>query len=198
MDKQIEITKIAWLAGLIDGEGSIGFYKSNDKRGKNRGTHQKNLSITNGDWNLIEEVGRVLEAILGHPPCIVFDRRRDRKHVYPTVRLHKREDIIKALTVIEPFLVGKKIQARLLLKMLSQHQRYTKYTPEEKACIERLKKLKSIGYLTVEEFDNAELSGVIKVPPKCVETINLAPQLVFWGDDIVQTPAKAEDNSVSA
>ena len=107
-----EVILLAWLAGIIDGEGSIGIYDS-----KTRGTPCKifNLSIVNTDNTILLKV----EDIYKHFN-IFFSRyihnNPNPKGFLPTnqcyvVTVRRRDDFEQILKLIEPFLIGKKKQS---------------------------------------------------------------------------------------
>ena len=101
----------AYLAGIVDGEGSIGYYFH---KSKNR--YEATLSIVNTDPRLMawikEKVG------IGN---FVSARKQDasgrRKHVAHVWRINNRPRVKEFLEAITPFLVVKQDQAQLLLNL---------------------------------------------------------------------------------
>jgi len=175
----------AWLAGLFDGEGTMGLYRC---RIQGSLTCTKQFCIDNTDLKIITQARDILENIVKHSVSIVFDKRVDLEHQRKCygVILTNQADIIATLNTLEPYLVGKKAQAHLLLETLSNHRKGAKYTEAELAVVDMLKALKR------ESFANPELNGSYELP-KCVETIYEAPQA---GDEIVHPSMKIEEQGV--
>ena len=105
--------KWAWLAGLIDGDGSITVYYAGKK-------WQICLSIDNTDRALLEEVAR----ITGYGKIRPLTRRKPDKYeiVHKKRRYRWRVDSIGALesilSKVYPYLVAKKRRCELALKVI--------------------------------------------------------------------------------
>lgn len=103
-------TEKAYLAGIVDGEGSIGYYKR-------RNTFGAIVSITNTDFKLFAwlqdriTLGKVrARSGRGHwSPCWYFE-------------ITKKAEIIEFLTLLQPYMVVKLEQATLLLSYLNTEQ----------------------------------------------------------------------------
>lgn len=95
--------EIVYLAGLIDGEGTISIARSQ------KGYHRPIVNITTTDLLLIEWLGR----FFWQKP----NRRQIRKLPYYKAVL-TGFGIVPFLEAIEPFLVIKKLQCRLLKKFI--------------------------------------------------------------------------------
>ena len=85
----MEITKIAWLAGLIDGEGSIGMYAQRMKRKDGRYIifHRYQVTIANDDVNIIAEAMKIISEIIGRKAYVAtaINNRTFVHHKYPSV-----------------------------------------------------------------------------------------------------------------
>jgi len=101
---------------------------------------------------------------------MVLDKRKERvnSHVNYRVNICDHASIVKLLTAIEPYLVGKKTQAQVLLQLLKTHRRRTKYTKVELQVIDVLKKLKTVNSQPL--YGNTEPSRDVKFQA-CVETL---------------------------
>ena len=108
-------TEKAYLAGLFDGEGCIGFY---EETGKDK--HFVMVTISNTDF-------RIMKWLDEH---ISFGSI-NAKHKMPkpnwkqgwTWQIRSREEVQEFLTTIQPYLLIKKEQAALLLSHLDAEQK---------------------------------------------------------------------------
>jgi hypothetical protein len=82
------------------------------------------------------------------------------------------------LTAIEPYLVGKKAQAQVMLNVLIKHKPHSRYTRAELDVINILKKMKDDNKL--DASGNVEPSREFN-SQACVENIETATQLNMLG-----------------
>jgi hypothetical protein len=168
-------TKIAWLAGIIDGEGTIGMYEAHSRSRWSARIWDTNyltqVDISNDNVLIIEESLEVISEIVGRKVRLVYDRRDDRKFIHYRVTTTARNDIIKILTAITPYLIGKKAQAKLLLNMLKNHRYKSKYTKAELDVINILKRMKDDDKTLAEAEGNTVPMRDEESSQKCVETI---------------------------
>lgn len=104
----------SWLAGIWDGEGSIGFTHVRRKRGKDYFCPL--VSIGNTSREMMEEILRIMGKI-GINPHITFQERKSKKHS-PCWKfmIRRHEQIRNFLPTIIPFLITKKELAELLVE----------------------------------------------------------------------------------
>ncbi len=135
--------KLAWLAGLFDAEGIVSFYyvKNGDHY-----SPQKKISIDNSDLVIVNEVKSIFESIVGHEINVYDDKhiREEKVHAYLCYKVmsHNTKDIEKILLSIYPYLVGKKMQVSLILKLIAEHKPYTKHSESDLKIVDELKALK--------------------------------------------------------
>jgi LAGLIDADG-like domain len=117
-NKQATSTDLAYLAGIIDGEGWIGLQKRLQKRWT---TFKPALRVTNTDSNIINRVYEIWESIgvSGH----IYENEQNPsvpngKQIM-NLQLNKRVDIQKVLEQVIPYLVGKKARAIMLVRYLT-------------------------------------------------------------------------------
>lgn len=160
--------KLAWLAGLWDGEGTITVFLTHREKGEEK--YNAALVLTNTDENIISEATKILDAL--ELKMHIFKRKPERKEWKPSYQLTTRKLAIvkKFCEIFIPYLVGKKAQAELTLRFVNSRIGATgesnllkKYTEEEKNLCQQLKLLNRKGY-----YESST-------------TIRLTPQ----GDDIV-------------
>ena len=118
--QEITATDKAWLAGVIEGDGSIGmgFHQQHDrkKNGSRAFAVKPAITFANQDMKLIERVAFLLESITGKVPRIKEERSN-----YPNGRgcvqlyLTGMQAVDEVLRALLPYFVGDKLsKARLL------------------------------------------------------------------------------------
>lgn len=119
--------RLAWLGGIIDGEGSIGMYISTklDKVSGNRVRKQLLgfANITNCDARLIKEASAILTAH-GVKHRLQFMKPRGNRKACWYLQVQGLKAVSSFLSVVTPFLVAKKERAELV-QMIIQHRRTT-------------------------------------------------------------------------
>jgi hypothetical protein len=146
-NRKIKKTDLAWLAGLVDGEGSIGFYSHKEvlKRKYHVVRYRPTLHIANTDCLIINEAEHIVQSILSLKPLpkITYKmQNKPRYHVCFMIRVQDKSNVLKVLEAIEPYLIGKKAQAQLLINMLKHHVKRARYTRAELEVIDILKAMK--------------------------------------------------------
>lgn len=105
---------LAWLAGFIDGEGSIGIYREFDKRkGENYHVYRGALSIVNTNRDSLERCQEIIGAGRIVPHRSHKAQRPTHKLAYHWA-LRKQELLWDILLELTPYLVIKKMQALLV------------------------------------------------------------------------------------
>jgi hypothetical protein len=147
--REIKDTDVAWLAGIIDGEGNIGF-ETRSKVGSNITCR---LVVTNTDVAIINNVKRIYSEI-GIINYCNKRKRNQRKDGYVRrvcydLQVHRLRELKVILEIIIPYLVGqKKDRAELALSYcnirISKRSRvscnkHAKYGEEELQIVNQLK-----------------------------------------------------------
>jgi len=107
------IDKIGWLAGIVDGEGTITITR------QNRFTwfsYRPEIHITNTNFQILKTAKQLFEKISGRKVRIFSTNLK--RNVY-RIRLQDTQGCLKMLEVLMPHLIGKKNQAVVLLNFLS-------------------------------------------------------------------------------
>lgn len=104
--------KLAWLAGIIDGEGSL------QLSGCKNGSYYVKVSITNSEESMINEVEKICIAYK-----IKYGRTFNDKTKYCSnwkkayyINICSQKSIIDILILILPYLINKKIRAKEIIK----------------------------------------------------------------------------------
>lgn len=157
VNQQVTREDWAYLAGLWDGEGSIGMniYKA----GKSQ-RYAVHMTLTNTDLALVNEVVRIMDV--SHAPAHVSLRNRPGRLPAYQIDIRRYESCKIMLENMLPFLKGKKELAVLLLRYITKRtetlrtqnlltfQRNGKfasmvhldcYTDEDKSLMEQIRQL---------------------------------------------------------
>jgi len=124
MGNQQEIADVAWLAGMLNGDGcfSLKVRKRNDKVKRKGAQVDLSVTLTQTDGSIIEKAKTIMERITGmntyiveYPPCGAG------KNTKMNLRYSKMQAIRKLLKAVEPFMVGNKAaRARLIIEYIDR------------------------------------------------------------------------------
>ncbi len=105
---------IAWLAGIIDGEGCIMFRPL-----KKSGYHQCRLSISNTDEGILNEVKRILGEWLVFY-TIALTIKEHRKPIYQ-IEVNRQAEVCFVLAQVGPFLKSiKRERIKIVLDYMNE------------------------------------------------------------------------------
>ena len=112
--------EIAWLAGIFDGEGSVGFHRDN-RRGD---TYSLCLHITNTSIELLTKCLNIIFSLTGefrklYKKPIYDTQLKTNLDVY-TIDIRKQEPILKVFKAIEPYLTCKRERVRFAIQILEK------------------------------------------------------------------------------
>jgi hypothetical protein len=167
-NKQATPTDLAYLAGIIDGEGWIGLQKRLDRRWV---TYKPALRITNTDPNIINRVYEIWEGlgVSGHIYENTQDPSVSNGKTIMNLQLNKQSVIKTVIEAVIPFLVGKKARAIMLLRFLDKSVDREEAYQSIKAANK-----KGVGESSETTRETLEMIGTINNP-------------VVLSEDIVQT-----------
>lgn len=121
-------TDLAYLAGIIDGEGSLAAHRNGNKKGL---WYTPRLSIYNTDLQLIEWCRDVL-AELGAGSHIGSHVREHGRRVQYVLTIQRLKALRVCLPHIIPFLKQKRFRGELLLEFCERREdRRTPYEPRD-------------------------------------------------------------------
>lgn len=126
-NQQAKSVELAWLAGIIDGEGSI-LLGSKGKANKHPGYHGiqvgATIHITNTDGNIINRCVEIISSLGVN--CHIANKGFTPNHsVVYRIDIGKMAHIKTLLEALMPYLIGKIGQAKLVHRFVSQ--RITKW-----------------------------------------------------------------------
>jgi len=112
-NQQAKVTEIekAWLAGIIDGEGSVRIdYPRTQANG--HGSAQPGIVITNNDWAIIEKTVDICQRIGVNPHV---SQRAGKRNTTKDILILGMPKIQKMLVAVLPYLTGQKNKQAILL-----------------------------------------------------------------------------------
>ncbi len=117
-DNQHATLRLAWLAGIIDGEGSLmipRYHRNGNPR------YGYRVSISNTNVSIINRCKEILDVLQIKYCNYTQDRGKDglRRKITHQIHITNKKGILITLENIIPLLVGKKKQAELLYKFLN-------------------------------------------------------------------------------
>lgn len=119
----MEPTDIAWLAGLIDGEGTITVRRWSQKggSGKRNPAFAVQLSVSNTNPKIIRRAYKLMSEITGSGVGIAVLNYREppQRHCYQ-VYVSSQKSMKQVLQTVYPHLVGKTEQASIALEILEK------------------------------------------------------------------------------
>ena len=155
---EVRATDIAWLAGLIDGEGYIGAH-----RPKGRRTCKVRFTIRMTCLKTIREARDLVRKITGHKAKIRERAANDKHKAEYHFDLQRRGALSGLLICLLPYLRTKKEHAECALPILQREDRWRAEIPQwEEELYARLRQLTKTGP------QNPEPS---RLPPEGVETV---------------------------
>jgi len=122
MDNQQETRlterELAYMAGLFDGEGTIGIFKVQPRRRTKNPTFRPIIQFVNTDLRLIAKFTNIAK-VLGCTYYMHTDSKNHRKTCY-TVQITRFSMQVSWLEAFIPYLVGKREQAELQLEFVKR------------------------------------------------------------------------------
>lgn len=144
MVKEIDI---AWLAGIIDGEGCFSV-KQPVKRGSGRSCHQVWLVICNTSESMMTRVASIIEALGAKRPSIrrVWKGKKATRWQF-WVNVAQKDDLLRITQAVLPYLTAKKVEGEVIAWFLSRACRTKAYvrTELDKLVLESLSAVKRNG-----------------------------------------------------
>lgn len=161
---------LGFIVAFIEGEGCIFINTVRRKKYPNKIYHYPCISICNTDKELIEKVTK----ILGKKADMVLRSTNNKKHkgIYQ-FSINKILDIYQILKTIEPHLISKKEQAKLVMEFIENRNKNRKrwsigengmyvpvdYTKKQKEIVKQVKQLNKRGSSSGEDKPKIEEAG---------------------------------------
>lgn len=111
-------TKLAWLAGIIDGEGCITLFSRTyvTKKGENRIIPSANVTITNSNFAMIREASEILKNL--DIKYVISDPKNKGRKAIRRMSIRNHTSILSLLGLLRPFLIAKKDQADCMIRFV--------------------------------------------------------------------------------
>ena len=147
----IKETDLAWLAGIIDGEGSIGASKSKSSTGKDAYSIQ--LQIENTNLPMMEKFVNITEKLGAHRRLKTSVKNINKNPKWKNsyrYNITKQSEVKAILGAIRPYLVAKEPQANLILEWIEHRQKMPRHAkgykmPHDKRIIDIYKELRQLN-----------------------------------------------------
>ena len=98
--------KLAWLAGIVDGEGAVYVARSGFLKAK--------IEITNTNLLMIKEIKRILRK--NKIDYYEYDRMVRNRKLEKRIYIHTQNSVLLLSKLLLPYMIAKKIQILLLIK----------------------------------------------------------------------------------
>jgi hypothetical protein len=143
----VQDVDLAWLAGIIDGEGCFCIF-SNRRTDAENPSISANLTITNSNYLLLNRCKEILDALeikyFYHDPKNGYQRGRR----VMRIRIKNYSSLRRLIELMLPFFVGKADQARITLEFVSLAGQRGKLKYQDRAeLMSKVKKLNQYGHL---------------------------------------------------
>lgn len=138
-------TDLAWLAGMMDGEGCVGLYEYTTTKGYETRVIRGMVTVVNTHEPTMDKVAEIYDEL-----GAVYYRRKVEHPKNPTwknsftIVVQNREGMTVVLEAILPYLVTKKEQAELCLQYL-RRPKFSKINEEERGLLGRVQLLNRKG-----------------------------------------------------
>lgn len=142
--KSLSECEKAYLAGIIDGEASLGVNVQANHNRDNRTVYRPRLIICNSNPELI----RYLEKTLGPTSTVIVRQRKPTHKISYQYEISSRKKLVSIRNNILPFLRLKKRQTELVLKWCESREKAVRgsyYNDTELKIIQELYKLNRRG-----------------------------------------------------
>lgn len=170
-------TDLAWLAGILDGEGSLTL----EENGK--GCYSPRIQVVMADLATVNEVSRIFKSLTGEEPY-----RYEREPVAgsghsPTfyARVATQEAVALVLSACLPFLRTKKEHAVGMLSFIGARRGGGTYGATERIAYERLKEANKRGftYAGLSPFPDEPIHRVVWLHGDLLKSNNWNPNQQF-------------------
>ena len=143
----VQETDLAWLAGIIDGEGCFSIFINNRNDAANPSI-SASLTITNSNCLLLNRCREILDSL--KIKYYYHDPKNGHQHGRRVMRIKvKNYSSLKCLIeLLLPFLVGKIDQAKIILEFVSLAKQRGRLKYEERVgLMNNIKELNQRGHL---------------------------------------------------
>ena len=139
-----------YLAGFVDGEGSIAIYKHKDSRVKKGYTLHSMFDIVNTDIKALKLINKLVQGRIKPKP-----KQKGCKQVY-LIQLQDYKQIKYILEIISPYLIVKTKQAELMIEFCKSrlNNKNKRYSDRDYEIAELFTKLNKRG-------DGSKDSGIL-------------------------------------
>ena len=120
MNKCIDECALAWLAGIIEGEGTVSIYHQK-RKGNAPDQLRATISITNTDPHLISRCNEIFNTLGCNVHINQYDNKKGSTRTVYDMQTAKQEYVKKICEAVIPYMVGEKLaKAKLVLSFVQR------------------------------------------------------------------------------
>jgi len=161
----------SWLAGLIDGDGTLCMTKTVCSREKypqykeDKMHIRLTLKIEMADESTIRRCERIFRNMGVHTKMVQRTKRKGYGYYY-SVKICGAENLSKVLKKLKPYLFTKQKQAKLMLKYIEsrKHGNRHKYSDKDLKLIEKMAQMNKVPSETIRPTPDGE--DIVQLIPK--------------------------------
>jgi len=108
--------ELAWLAGIVDGEGTVGISRTNNKT-QAHPYLRPHFQVVNTDMRIIDKTAQIIRDIVGKRVSVVVSNKGGKgcKRGY-RIKVSTQWELLLLLPTLMPHLVAKREQAELAIE----------------------------------------------------------------------------------
>lgn len=150
----MQVIDLAWLAGVVDGEGCFSIFNRTNKsrNGKMIITPTASVTITNSNLALINECVCILKKL--GVKYVLKNPRNSKTRNLERVDIRNYQSIKLLVKAILPYLIGKKEQAELIIRFVEKASNRSGFraTNERKTFFEQMSNLNKFGQVIRRDY----------------------------------------------
>lgn len=162
-------TDKAWLAGIIDGEGTVLIYRGGEKRS----IPVFRILLVNSSFAMMQESQRIMSELSERQVKLkpkyynqkIYEAAKIKSNLPMwVIEINRQSSVVAILTAISPYMVAKRDRANECLFWLNRHKKYDRWLDSE---------LDAIFHKPVETKSKAphsEDEAIVRAPKKFGET----------------------------
>jgi hypothetical protein len=150
----MQIIRLAWLAGIIDGEGGFSIFNRTNisKNGNVIHTPSASITITNSNVSIIDECVQILKEL--EIKFVLKNPKNSTTRTLERLDIRNYSSLLKLIDAVNPYLIGKKEQAVAMKEFVSKASKRVgfKVTDERVKFLALMSKLNKSGQVIRRDY----------------------------------------------